>query len=63
MGSERPRPSANPASDIAGLLAGAAKMPLAKFFLALFVGKTIKYIAIALIAAEAISLLPFLKVG
>jgi len=45
--------------DIAGLVAGAAKVPMYKFLLALWVGKFPKYITLCYSGIELIHLLPF----
>lgn len=37
----------NPAFDVAGIAAGAIKMPLWKFLLAVIIGKTLRYISLA----------------
>lgn len=45
--------------DVAGLVAGAARMPVRKFFPALFLGRVIKYLFFAYVGAETIARLPF----
>jgi uncharacterized membrane protein YdjX (TVP38/TMEM64 family) len=45
--------------DIAGLIAGAAKMPLRKFLPALFVGKFLKYIILVYAGTELTRFIPF----
>jgi membrane protein DedA with SNARE-associated domain len=45
----------NPFFDIAGLMAGAGKMPVWKFLLTAFLGKTIQAITIALAGALSLS--------
>jgi uncharacterized membrane protein YdjX (TVP38/TMEM64 family) len=48
--------------DIAGLIAGAARMPLRIFFPALWLGRFPKYLIFALIGAGLISHLPFISI-
>jgi uncharacterized membrane protein YdjX (TVP38/TMEM64 family) len=45
--------------DIAGLIAGAAKMPLRRFLPALFVGKLLKYIILVYAGTELTRFIPF----
>ena len=47
--------------DIGGLIAGAARMPLRKFLLALFVGKFPKYLILTLAGSGLIHSIPFLS--
>ena len=44
----------NPVMDLAGISAGALKMPIWKFLLACFVGKIIKNVAVAYLGAGAL---------
>jgi membrane protein YqaA with SNARE-associated domain len=46
--------------EITGIIAGSLKMPVQKFFMATFVGNSIKYITLALMAGM-ISSIPFFK--
>jgi len=43
----------NPLFDLAGICAGVTNYPLTRFFTATFLGKTIKFVAVALIGAYA----------
>jgi membrane protein YqaA with SNARE-associated domain len=45
--------------DVAGIIAGSLKMPIRKFFIAMFIGKTLKYIVLAY-SAGIVSILPFI---
>ena len=45
--------------DIAGLVAGATKMPLRKFLTTLWIGKFIKYLLFSYFGTRLIHLLPF----
>lgn len=47
--------------DIAGLIAGAAKMPVPKYLLGILIGKFPKYIVVTLAGIGVIRLLPFLS--
>lgn len=47
--------------DLGGLIAGAAKMPLHKFFPALFLGKFPKYVIMTVVGMEIFSRIPFLS--
>jgi membrane protein YqaA with SNARE-associated domain len=46
--------------EITGIIAGSLKMPVQKFFMATFVGNSVKYISLALMAGM-ISSIPFFK--
>lgn len=51
----------NPAFDVAGIIAGALRMPVWKFLLACFLGKTVKSLAIAWLGSQSMQwLAPFL---
>lgn len=45
--------------DIVGIIAGALRMPLWRFFVACWLGRTISYVAVALGASIGIKLLPW----
>ncbi len=46
--------------DIVGIIAGATRMPLWKFFIACWLGRTILYIAVAYIGAVIFDFIPWL---
>jgi membrane protein YqaA with SNARE-associated domain len=47
--------------DIAGIIAGAMRMPVWKFFLATWLGRTITYVTVAYLASVGIKALPWLS--
>ncbi|MEK7188705.1 MAG: VTT domain-containing protein [Patescibacteria group bacterium] len=47
----------NPLFDLAGIFAGGTNYPLSRFFVATFLGKTIKFVAVALIGSYALQTL------
>lgn len=47
----------NPLFDLAGMVSGAGKIPIWKFLIVTLLGKTIKFLAIALIGAGSVKLL------
>jgi len=47
--------------DIAGIIAGAMRMPVWKFFLACWLGRTITYVTVAYLASLGIKVLPWLS--
>ncbi len=47
--------------DIAGIIAGAMRMPVWKFFLATWLGRTVTYITVAYLASLGIKVLPWLS--
>lgn len=51
----------NPLFDLAGMVSGAGKIPIWKFLIVTLLGKTIKFLAIALIGAGSVSVLGSFK--
>jgi membrane protein DedA with SNARE-associated domain len=49
--------------DIAGIIAGAMRMPVWKFFLATWLGRTVTYVTVAYLASVGIRTLPWLSGG
>jgi membrane protein YqaA with SNARE-associated domain len=47
--------------DIAGIIAGAMRMPVWKFFLATWLGRTVTYVTVAYLASVGIKALPWLS--
>ncbi len=47
--------------DVAGIIAGAMRMPIWKFFLATWLGRTITYVTVAYLASLGIHALPWLS--
>ncbi len=49
--------------DVAGIIAGAMRMPVWKFFVATWLGRTITYVTVAYLASMGIKALPWLSGG
>jgi membrane protein YqaA with SNARE-associated domain len=47
--------------DIAGIIAGAMRMPVWKFFLATWLGRTVTYVTVAYLASLGIKVLPWMS--